>query len=33
VLEVFTTGLLIVVIAAVAWFAFSMVFKLFKGEG
>jgi len=33
VLEVFTTGLLIVAIAGVAWFAFSRVFSLFKGEG
>jgi hypothetical protein len=33
VLEVLTTGLLIVVIAVIAWFAFSTVIRLFKGEG
>jgi len=33
VLEVFTTGLLIVAIAAVAWFAFSRIVMLFKGQG
>jgi hypothetical protein len=32
VLEVFTTGLLIVAIAAVAWFAFTVVLARFKGE-
>jgi len=33
VLEVFTTGLLIVAIGSVAWVAFSVVVTLFKGQG
>jgi hypothetical protein len=33
VLEIFTTGLLIVAIALVAWFSVTVVFRLFKGRG
>jgi hypothetical protein len=31
--EVFYTGLLIVAMAAAGWFAFFVVYKLFKGQG
>jgi hypothetical protein len=31
--EVFYSGLLIVAMAACGWFAFYVVFKLFKGQG
>ncbi len=32
-LEVFYTSLLIIAMAAAGWFAFYVVFNLFKGQG
>lgn len=31
-LEIFYTGLLVIAIAAAAWFSFYVVYKLFKGQ-